>query len=179
MTTRTKITIATSLAVLLAGIGVAGVTHASSNDWGHRGEHSGHRQFAKYDGDRGHGMHGRHHGGKRMIRMFESYDANDDGKLTQAEIDEARASQVAKFDTDGNGSLNLKEYEALWLEAMRDRMVDRFQDLDDNGDGVVTSEEFGQPFARIVRYMDRNDDGAISRDDMRYRKYRESERDDD
>jgi len=163
MHTRTKITIAASLAVLLAGFGAAGISYADSAGWGHHGE----RHFARFDDDGWmHGHHGRHGGAQRMIRMFESYDVNDDGKLTQVEIDETRAARLAKFDGDGNGALDLKEYEALWLDAMRERMVDRFQDLDDDGDGVVTKDEFVRPFARIVRYMDRNEDGAISRDDM-------------
>ena len=35
------------------------------------------------------------------------------------------------------------------------------------GDGTVTAEEFKRPYAGMVRHMDRNDDGAIDRGDMR------------
>ena len=49
---------------------------------------------------------------------------------------------------------------------MRARMVDRFQSLDEDGDGAVTLEEFQAPFAGAVAFMDRNEDGALGADDM-------------
>src|SRR5918995_1082498 len=116
---------------------------------------------------------GRHHGGGHhgggAMRLFEQFDANQDGRLTQAEIDQARQSRLAEFDQDGDGSLSLEEYQALWMDAMRERMVDRFQSHDDDGDGLVTSEEFAEPFGRIVSRLDRNDDGELTADEMRRR----------
>ena len=173
MKTSTKVTIAAA-AALLAGTAAIGVSQADSYGGGrYFGGHHG-----KGMGD--HDMRGRGggHSGHGMLRMFESFDANADGKLTQAEIDEARAAQLARFDADGNGSLELAEYQALWADAMRPRMVDRFQDLDDDGDGAVTKDEYSRPFARAVRYMDSNDDGAIGRDDMGRHRY-DRDRDDD
>ena len=76
--------------------------------------------------------------------LFEAFDANQDGTLTQAEIDQARQAKLTEFDRDGDGSLTLEEYQALWMDAMRERMVDRFQAHDDDGDGMVTAEEFGE-----------------------------------
>ena len=70
-------------------------------------------------------------GGRDIIATF---DADGDGRVTQAEVDEYRGSRLAEFDTDGNASLTLSEYEALWLAAMREKMVDRFQVLDADGD---------------------------------------------
>jgi hypothetical protein len=109
-----------------------------------------------------HGMKGPHakRGGRGLMATF---DTNGDGRLTQAEIDKSRGDRLAKFDADGNGSLNLAEYQALWLAAMRERMVDRFQDLDADGDAVVTAEEFKQPYANLVSNMDRNGDGVLTR----------------
>ena len=115
----------------------------------------------------GMGGHGGGHGG--MHDMLLSFDANDDGKLSQEEIDQGRANQLKKFDKDGNGTLNLAEYEALWLDAMRERMVDRFQGHDSDGDGKVTGEEFGERFADMVKFMDSNDDGVLDESDMRRR----------
>lgn len=162
MKTVNKAIIAASAAILLAGVTLAGASQADSR---YRGRHyEDHHQgdgMGRHGGfERGHAM------GGHMMSMFETFDGDGDGKLTQGEIDNARKDRFAAFDGDGDGKLTLQEYQALWLDAMRSRMVDRFQDLDEDGDGVVTATEFAAPFARTVMRMDRNDDGMLSRDDM-------------
>lgn len=121
---------------------------------------------------------GRHHGGGHGggMRFFEQFDANQDGRITQAEVDEVRRSRLSEFDQNGDGSLTLEEYQALWLDAMRERMVDRFQAHDDDGDGVVTAEEFGEPFDRMVGRLDADDDGEVTLDEMRQRGERGGDR---
>lgn len=128
----------------------------------------------------GSGWHGRHgwgdgmsHGmgrggpGPHGMGMLDYFDANKDGKLTQAEIDETRQGRFTTFDKNSDSALTLDEFEALWLDAMRERMVDRFQDHDNDGDGKVTTDEFGRHFAQMVQFMDRNGDGVIDAADMR------------
>jgi len=61
----------------------------------------------------------------------------------------------------------LSEYEALWLDAYRERMVDNFQRHDDDGDGMVTVQEFSEDQSGMVAKMDRNDDGVLSSEDRR------------
>jgi len=89
---------------------------------------------------------------------------SDDQKLPYEEIG---GYGFDDFDKDGDGMLTLGEYEALWIDAMRERMVDRFQDHDANGDGKVTAEEFGDRFADMVKFMDTNGDGILDESDMR------------
>jgi hypothetical protein len=109
-----------------------------------------------------------HHGGG-MRYLMERYDTNKDGKVTQQEIDDNRTEWFNKFDADRNGSLSLKEFETLWLEAHRQQMVREFQRLDPNGDASLTLDEYKAPLSRIVANRDRNEDGALSRDDRRHR----------
>jgi len=171
MKTTTKIAVAV---VALAGVAGAALSAQADSRW--RGREGGPAQAMQQayggDGMRHHGghygkRHGmRHGGGRHMFGMLESFDTNDDGKLSQEEIDQTRGERFGKFDADSDQSLTLGEYEQLWLDAMRERMVDRFQDLDADGDGKVTAEEFQQPFAKVVRRMDRNDDGVIDRGDF-------------
>lgn len=101
--------------------------------------------------------------------LFERLDANSDDKVTQAEVDQVRQDRLAEFDENGDGSLTLEEYQALWLSIMREHMVDRFQALDDDGDAVVTVEEYVEPFSGMVSRLDCNDDGELTSDDMRRR----------
>lgn len=120
---------------------------------------------------------GGHHGGARhqnrrgagMRALLENYDSDADGTLTQDELNAGRLAQLTEFDTDGNGTLTLEEYQALWLDAMRERMVDRFQSHDDDGSGEITFEEFNERFANMIARMDRNEDGALSEEDRRRR----------
>ncbi len=104
--------------------------------------------------------------------IFETFDTDGDGSLKQAEVDQFRSDRLAKFDSNGDGKLTLEEYQALWLDAMRERMVDAFQRLDDDGDAVVSREEFLEPFALIVSRLDRNADGTVTRDEVRTRRER-------
>lgn len=174
MKTPTKIAVAF---VTLAGIGAAALSAQADSRWQDRGAgHGGPAQMTQqaHGGDhhfRGHRergeRHGRRGGGRhRLYGMLDSFDSNGDGKLSQEEIDQSRAERLGQFDGDGDSSLTLQEYEQLWLDAMRERMVDRFQHLDADGDGKVTTEEFQAPFAKVMRRMDRNEDGVIDKEDF-------------
>lgn len=139
---------------LTTGIALAGMLATGYAAYADGGRHGPRHGF---------GPGGGHH---RAFAMMERHDANDDGKLTQAEIDQVRKERLATFDTDKDGKLNLAEFEALWLDFTRKRMVDAFQRLDEDGDAQVTETEYLEPTKRIVARMDRNDDGELSREDM-------------
>lgn len=161
MHNKTRLTL---IAVTLSTLGIGTLATAALADRGHWG-----------------GGWGGRHGG--MMRGFmERYDANKDGKVTQPEIDANRTDWFGRFDADKNGTLNLKEFEALWLEAHRNQMVREFQQLDPNGDASVTLDEYKEPLSRIVARRDRNGDGAISKEDRREGgkpRWRDHDRDDD
>jgi Ca2+-binding EF-hand superfamily protein len=103
--------------------------------------------------------------GDRGAMMFQRFDADGDGRVTRAEIDAALDERRTRFDADGDGALNLEEFEPAWLEMARPRMVDRFQALDADGDGVVTDVEVAQRVDRMMMRADVDGDGAIGPDD--------------
>ncbi len=159
MKRHTKIAVALVAGAIAASAAGAAVMASDKED-------KGRVLMASY---RGHGDGGeRHHGfnrhkmGARMARMFEEHDLNKDGAVTQEEVDTRRKQKLEAYDADKNGSLSLGEFEKLWLDHMRSRMVDGFQRLDDDGSGNVTIEEYSAPFARIIDRHDFNKDGKIT-----------------
>jgi len=106
-------------------------------------------------------MRGGPRGEQRMERVFERFDLNADGSISQAEIEEASSINFANADTDGDGSLSLDEVKAGFLERSADRRVRAFQRLDRDGDGTVTRDEFDAVSNRLFSRMDRNGDGVL------------------
>jgi Ca2+-binding EF-hand superfamily protein len=101
--------------------------------------------------------------------LFEEIDADGDGAVTQAEIDAFRAAKVAGADTSGDGALSIEEFDTLYREFTRWRMVRAFQELDTDGDGVISQAEMDRRFGRVVEQMDRDGDGALTLQDRRPR----------
>ncbi len=154
MNRTTKTVLIAGIAAIVGSAAIAGTVRARDGGDDHRRPH-----------------HGEHHrGGPGMMdrqAFMEQYDTNKDGSLTQAEIDQARKDRLTKFDANKDGKLDLKEYEALWLDAHRLQMVRDFQRLDTNGDAIVTGEEYSKPTSKIVEMRDHNNDGKLNKDDMR------------
>ncbi len=57
--------------------------------------------------------------------------------------------RLAEFDVNGDGSLSLAEFDVLHAAMSRETTVDRFQHLDADGNGQVTSEEIAAPSKRM------------------------------
>jgi len=129
-----------------------------------------------------HGMRKRHGGrGARgmMGAIMKKADANGDRAVTQEEIDTYRAGLVSGADVSGDGNLSLAEFETIYAQMIRERMVDVFQKLDADGDGQVTQAEMDKRFGNIVERMDRNQDGQLDRDDRAKRGHGKMRGDDD
>lgn len=151
MATMKKILIGAATGVALIGATGAALADASS---GARGEQ--------------HAFH-QHHGHAGAMRMLERFDENKDGTVTRAEVDSVLAKTLEKFDTEGNQALSLKEFEGLWMEMTRQRMVRAFQHLDRDGDGLITAEELARPAERMFLRLDRDGDGQITIQELRER----------
>ncbi|WP_138936219.1 EF-hand domain-containing protein [Roseovarius arcticus] len=153
-----------AVAALLSGLTVATAQSASETapvqaETSVQAPDATRANFRKGHGDRGgHGM---------MRQIMKKVDANGDRAVTQEEIDTFRAATVANADASGDGDISLDEFETIYVELTRDRMVDAFQKLDEDGDGVVTQAEMDAKFGNVVDRMDRNDDGKLDRADRK------------
>lgn len=168
MTQRTLIRalLAGGAVAVIAGVATLSAAHGDRHGygWGRDGGHHGHHAWG--------------HPGKRppVRAMLRYLDQNEDGALERTEADAAITEKLAAFDADGGETLSLDEFEALWVDFSRRRMVDAFQALDDDGDGEVTRAEMTRPLDRAFRRMDRNEDGVIDRSDRRRRHDRHRDR---
>ncbi|SPH18260.1 hypothetical protein DEA8626_01792 [Defluviimonas aquaemixtae] len=86
--------------------------------------------------------------------MMEAFDADGDANVTPEELRAGLEARHAEFDADGDGALSLAEFEALHGALIRDAMVDRFQSLDNDGDGRVTKEEMAVPADRMEAMLE-------------------------
>lgn len=150
MRKRTKLLLGAGAAAMLALGGLAGLAQADMEGGpggGRCGMGAGH----------GHGTMGQ--------QMMERYDADKDGKVTQAEVDQNRQQWLADADADKNGTLSLDEFRQLWMKSRSEMMVREFQFFDRDGNGQVTIEEYKGPVANIVADRDQNNDGSLGPDD--------------
>ena len=81
----------------------------------------------------------------------EELDLNKDGTVTQAEARKARDEKLKPYDSNRDGMLSLDEYQGYWLSKRHAKMVDDFQDLDEDGDALITGEEFSSSAVKSAR----------------------------
>lgn len=125
---------------------------------GQRFAHMGERGWR----GRGDGF-GPHRSGFRGERLFERFDANDDGVITGEEIIEVRAQSFSDADTDGSGDISLDEFRAGFLDRTKDMRVRAFQFMDADGDGNVTRAEADKLANRMFNRLDRDGNGTVER----------------
>ncbi len=136
--------------VALAGLVVIGGAAFSHKGWNH--------------GFRGYGPMG-------FYDMAERYDANKDGKISQEEIDTNRASWLAEFDGDKSSALSLQEFQNLWLKARNLQVIREFQQFDRDANGQIALDEYKLPLSKFVAEMDRDNDKAVSDEELSPRRH--------
>lgn len=94
--------------------------------------------------------------------MFQQYDTNNDGKITQAEIDAVLAKRFAEA-SGGKTTLTKAQFETLKPEhRFEGRSESMFKKIDWNADGKVDREEFLNAQRARFNMMDRKGTGEVS-----------------
>ncbi len=145
-----KMVVLSGLVAATLGIGATfAIAHADGNRMGKMGGYGGHH-------------------GQALEQMFKQFDTNRDGTITAAEMDERIATTLSDNDGNSDGSLNLAEFENVWMTHTRFKMVDMFQRIDEDGDGQITEAEMNDKKLAMMDRADRNGDGQISKSELRF-----------
>jgi Ca2+-binding EF-hand superfamily protein len=114
------------------------------------------------DGDRAHGAERR---AERIAAMFDRFDADKDGVITEAEIEAARATRLAAADTNGDGALSAEEFTARAVARAAERAGRMFARFDADGDGRLSDAEMQPRRGGMMAWLDADKDGTITRDE--------------
>jgi Ca2+-binding EF-hand superfamily protein len=109
-------------------------------------------------------------GGINFGELFQQLDANGDMVIDRGEVPEsgrAAFDQLLKnADINKDGKIDREEYRDMLLSLRESfgSISGRFAEIDKNGDGKISMEEFNGPEAIFAR-IDANGDGAITKDE--------------
>lgn len=122
-----------------------------------------------------------HHG--PMHHGFERADKDGDGAISRDEFMANHHERFAAVDADADGNISAEE-RAAKREEMRAKMEERrakrearmkerakkmLEQVDTNGDGVVSAQEHEAHAAARFAKWDKNGDGQLTQDEMPYR----------
>ncbi|KAK1666883.1 hypothetical protein QYE76_055042 [Lolium multiflorum] len=100
------------------------------------------------------------------MRVFKSFDTDADCRISVSEIQKLRRcttaeakEMVAAVDTDGDGFISIKEFEALLDDGESDALRMAFEEYDENGDGMITAEEL----CRALRWVLPDEDLTVEK----------------
>ena len=109
--------------------------------------------------------------GAMLTEMFDTMDADKDGKLTYAEMEAHRKVEFAAADTNGDGVLSPEELSARALARFQEKLAERTQrmldTMDNDGNGSLSEAEMGEgPGMRNFARIDADNDGFVTRDEI-------------
>lgn len=126
-------------------------------------------------------------------RIFHMFDKNGDGKITKKELSDSLENlgisisdpdmiqMIEKIDINGDGCVDIDEFEELYKSIMDDKdededMREAFNVFDQNGDGFITEDELSTVLAslgfkhgkaleeckRMIKKVDSDGDGMVN-----------------
>jgi Ca2+-binding EF-hand superfamily protein len=109
--------------------------------------------------------------GAMLTEMFDTIDADKDGKLSYAELEAHRKAEFTAADTNGDGALSAEELSARQLARFQEKLAERTQAMLDNkdndGNGSLSAGELGEgPGMRNFARIDADNDGFVTKEEI-------------
>lgn len=123
-------------------------------------------------GGMGMGMGGPGEGrGAMLAEMFDTIDADNDGKLSYAELEAHRKAEFDAADTNKDGALSADELSARALARFQAKLAERTQamldNMDNDGNGSLSEDEMGDgPGMRNFARIDADNDGFVTKEEI-------------
>lgn len=96
--------------------------------------------------------------------LFNKFDGNEDGQITETEYMAFIDERFVKMDTDKNGTITKEDlYNSRFYTFLPELAEAVFRDSDTDGDGLITKDEMIK--AEEIRFaqMDLNGDGLLTK----------------
>lgn len=108
-------------------------------------------------------------------QLLEKFDINQDGTISQDEVQSVHQAFFKAGDTNADGFLTEAELATVHAQQRETRLAEEFAELDTNGDGGISSEEAasqvspgpGRHLARYFTEVDSNGDGLATLEEMK------------
>ncbi len=97
----------------------------------------------------------------RMIETLEAADTNNNGRLTQAELDKTLKNRFARMDRNRDGKANPDDAPGMARQQYLSRVTPIIQERDLNGDGALSYAEFSAPPLENFNVADTDKDGEV------------------
>lgn len=106
-------------------------------------------------------------------KLLEKFDVNQDGAISQDEVQSVHQVLFKAGDTNTDGFLTTEELDAVHAKERETHLTEKFAELDINGDGGISAEEASAETAsghgrhRHLTEMDANGDGLVTLEEMK------------
>ena len=101
------------------------------------------------------------------LHMLLKFDSNGDGTLTRAELEAGLRQYFWQADTNRDGRLDADEVAAANARRIREEQTDAIPLIDWNHDGYVDFDEFAAGIRSQFEDLDLNGDGQVTPDEFR------------
>jgi hypothetical protein len=103
------------------------------------------------------------------LRWYDGVDTDHNEMVDAAEMNRVRDKRFRRYDGNGDGDITLDEFNYSIPEDLgdeRERRSRRFAAMDRDGDSRLTKEEYLQFGDRVIQAADQNGDGIVTRQEF-------------